>query len=162
MEKDTDNRFLGKRSWLFDVKYQGWRYHMSDLMAAIGRSQLSKIHKFLDYRKELALRYVSELCNIPDFVLFNFEYESIFPHIFSFRVLNGKRDGLRDNLIKNGIETGIHYVPNHLLTYFKTDYRLPNSEKLFSEIVSVPLHPDLTYSEQSFIINEIKLFMQKN
>ena len=132
---------------------------MSDVMATIGRSQLSKINKFLEYRKKLALRYTFELKGLPDILLYNFNYETIFPHIFSFRVLNGKRNGLREKLNKSGIETGIHYVPNHLLTYFKTNYKLPNSEKLFSETISIPLHPDLTVSDQDFIVSQIKSYM---
>ena len=158
--KDTNNRFSGERSWVFDVKHQGWRYHMSNIMAAIGRSQLTQIDKFLKCRKELALRYVAKLSKIPNVALFNFDYKSIFPHIFSFRILNGQRDALRVRLGELGIETGLHYLPNHMLTYFKTNYSLPKSEQLFSEIISIPLHPDITFTEQDFILREIINFMK--
>jgi dTDP-4-amino-4,6-dideoxygalactose transaminase len=44
--KDTEKRFLNDRSWEFDVQNQGWRYHMSDIMAAIGIQQLKRFNKF--------------------------------------------------------------------------------------------------------------------
>ena len=46
VENDTEARFNRNRSWLFDVKHRGFRYHMSDIMAAIGRAQLKKIDQF--------------------------------------------------------------------------------------------------------------------
>ena len=53
---DTEKRFSGKRSWKFDVTSQGWRYHMSDIMSAIGIVQLKKFHEFSIKRKELDLQ----------------------------------------------------------------------------------------------------------
>ena len=46
VNKDTENRFKGKRSWEFEVLHQGYRYHMSNLFAAIGRVQLKKFSRF--------------------------------------------------------------------------------------------------------------------
>ena len=57
VENDTENRFKSKRSWDFNVNNQGWRYHMSDIMAAIGNSQLFKIDEFSQKRRKLAKFY---------------------------------------------------------------------------------------------------------
>lgn len=55
VEKDTEKRFSGQRSWEFDVERQGWRYHMSNVMAAIGRVQLTRLDgEFAPKRRELA------------------------------------------------------------------------------------------------------------
>ena len=57
VENDTEKRFAGKRSWNFDVKFQGWRYHMSNIMAAIGIAQLNRFQEFSKKRQELAMLY---------------------------------------------------------------------------------------------------------
>lgn len=61
VEKDTEKRYSGQRSWVFDVHHQGYRYHMSNLMAAIGREQLKKLPQFAEQRKRCAARYRREL-----------------------------------------------------------------------------------------------------
>ena len=159
VEKDTDKRYAGKRSWTFDVTEQGWRYHMSNLMAAIGREQLKKIDHFSTTRQKIAQRYVSELLCIPGLALFDFDYKNSVPHIFSFRVLGGRRDALVNALNSENIECGLHYQPNHLLTFYKTHYQLPVSEMLGRELISIPLHPEVTEQNQTKIINVISNFM---
>jgi dTDP-4-amino-4,6-dideoxygalactose transaminase len=149
VESDTEKRFAGERSWAFDVKYQGWRYHMSDLMAAIGRAQLKKFDSFSKKRKEILNIYISRLSSLKNLKVLEFDYKSITPHIFPVRVLNGKRDNLIKALKDKGIQSGIHYQPNHLLSLYKTEYELPVAEKVYKEIISIPLHPDL---------NEVDLF----
>lgn len=46
VEKDTDKRYSGQRSWDFDVNYQGFRYHISNIMAAIGIVQIDRLESF--------------------------------------------------------------------------------------------------------------------
>ena len=57
VENDSNLRFQGKRSWNFDVKYQGWRYHMSNIMASIGLEQFKKMEVFRAKRRSLAKTY---------------------------------------------------------------------------------------------------------
>ena len=61
VEKDSDKRYSGQRSWEFDVNRQGWRYHMSNVMAAIGIEQLKRIKKILSIRKYNFLKIKNEL-----------------------------------------------------------------------------------------------------
>jgi dTDP-4-amino-4,6-dideoxygalactose transaminase len=153
--KDSDNRYLGKRSWDFDVAEQGWRYHMSDLMAAIGRVQLQRFEgEFKPIRQNLAKRYRSLLKANTNIGLFDTDLKNIIPHIMPIRVFNGKRNVLKDSLESAGIQTGIHYKPNHLLTKYKVKgVDLPVAEKLYSEILTLPLHPELTYNDVDLITN---------
>ena len=60
VENDTENRFEGNRTWDPDVKLQGWRYHMSDLMAAIGREQLKNFNFHKSKRQSLAKLYTTK------------------------------------------------------------------------------------------------------
>jgi len=64
----------------------------------------------------------------------------------------------QEYLIKNNIECGIHYKPNHLLTKYKIDYALVVTERIYNQIITLPCHYDLTNEEQSYIIDKIKDF----
>jgi len=160
VEKDTDKRYTGQRSWTFDVNEQGWRYHMSNIMAAIGRVQLKKLPSFGAIRRARAQAYVDALRNLQGLTLLNIDYSQLVPHIFPVRILGGQRDRLFDVLIKAGIECGIHYQPNHLLSYYRTDYSLVNTERLHGELLSLPLHPDLDEADQQLIIHTIKYALE--
>lgn len=154
--KDTEQRFLGQRSWDFDVVAQGWRYHMSDLMAAIGREQLKKINHFSSCRKKISKRYISELGSLPQIVLMDFDYDNIVPHIFPIRIINGSRDAVALHLSELGIETGRHYQSNHLLSFYSAPYPLLVAEKLAKQILALPIHPDISDAEQASVIAAIK------
>ena len=159
VKKDTENRFAGKRSWDFDVTHQGYRYHMSNLFAAIGRAQLKKLDLvFGPKRKKIARLYREELSNIDGLSLFNANLNEQIPHIQPVRITNGKRDLVIETLKKHQIETGIHYKPNHLLSLYRDNIKnnLPVTEKLYSEILSLPLHPNLETKDIIKISNLIK------
>jgi len=156
VEKDTEKRYSGKRSWDFDVKMQGFRYHMSNIMAAIGIVQLDRLEEFKIKRQNIAQKYIKGLSKIKEISFLEFDYGKIIPHIFVIKVKN--RDGLRDYLLDNNIEVGIHYKPNHLLTLYKTEYSLPITEKIYEEILTLPCHFDLTEIEQEKVISKIKEF----
>jgi dTDP-4-amino-4,6-dideoxygalactose transaminase len=159
VERDTEKRFKGERSWTFDVLNQGFRYHMSNIMAAIGREQLKKIGRFSKRRQSSVARYRKELAGLAGLSFLDLDYENIVPHIFVIRVLNGRRDGLMDHLRANNIECGIHYQPNHLLNYFSTDYSLPISENLISEFLTLPLHAELAEDELTKVIEAVSNFL---
>ena len=157
VEKDTEKRFSGERSWEFEVREQGWRYHMSDIMAAIGRVQLSRFEAELAPKRiALAAYYRTRLSARLGLRLMPHEAECV-PHIFPLRVLNGERDRLRSALAGNSIETGIHYKPGHLLSFFGAGrVRLPAAEQLYSELLTLPLHPSLTTSDLDVVLDVIQ------
>ncbi|MFA5117992.1 MAG: DegT/DnrJ/EryC1/StrS family aminotransferase [Candidatus Omnitrophota bacterium] len=163
VHKDTEKRYRGERSWEFDVYHQGYRYHMSNLFAAIGITQFKRFEaEFKPRRQELAKRYFRALSGIQGLELFADDYEEIVPHIFPVRVSEGMRNGLRDYLLGCGIECGVHYYPNHLLTYFGSGKKhLPVTERIFAELLSLPLHPDINDTAHAFIIKRIHEFFSK-
>ncbi|HLF70732.1 MAG TPA: DegT/DnrJ/EryC1/StrS family aminotransferase [Dehalococcoidia bacterium] len=152
--KDTDKRFAHERSWEFDVEEQGWRYHMSDIMAAMGRVQLRRFEsEFRPMRIYLGQRYQAALKDAEHVRTLPLEYGPIVPHIFPIYITNGARDRVREALAQRGIETGIHYKPNHLLSlYGAGDESLPVSERLYEEMLTLPLHPAVTEAQQDEIV----------
>lgn len=164
IEKDSEKRYLGNRSWDFDVKRQGYRFHMSNLFAAIGRVQLSRLdNEFSPKRKILSEIYRKNFISTPNLILQTLDRNSdIIPHIFVIRVLNELRDKLKIYLEQNNIPTGVHYKPNHLLTFYGAGKeKLPITEKIYSEIITLPLHPDLSIEEVESICNIINKFLKK-
>ena len=154
--RDTEQRYRGQRSWEFDVQSQGFRCHMSNLFAAIGLVQLRRFPEFRAKRVELSRRYAEALAQRPEFALLELDLDDVVPHIYPVRVMNGRRDSLRRFLEGHGIESGIHYMPNHLLSlYGSRRTALPVTEQVYDELLSLPLHPDVTDEDQDWILSVI-------
>ncbi|MDB2604769.1 DegT/DnrJ/EryC1/StrS family aminotransferase [Gammaproteobacteria bacterium] len=156
VENDTDSRFSGNRTWDPDVKVQGWRYHMSDLMAAIGKEQLRNFEYHKSQRQLLAKCYLHHLKKIPSIKTVKYNYDEVVPHIFVVQLPeNIERESLREYLDKNDIPTGIHYKPNHLLTYFKrkNQDKILTTEKLYPRLLTLPLHPELNEDDIRTIVD---------
>ncbi len=151
---DARQRFAGSRSWDPDVKRQGWRYHMSNIMAAIGRVQLSRLEsEFIPARRRLAALYGERLGELAargaGLALLRTDPDDfIVPHILPVRILGGRKDAVKAALAGEGIPTGVHYKPNHLLSFFGAGaLRLPVAEQLYAELVTLPLHPGLSLQD---------------
>jgi dTDP-4-amino-4,6-dideoxygalactose transaminase len=164
VQRDTEKRYQGARSWEFDVQHQGYRYHLSNLFAAIGRVQLRRLDgEFKPRRREMAQKYRSAFSGTVDLKLLQGDAGAIVPFIFPVRVLNSKRDGLRQFLLEQGIETGIHYKPNHLLSFYGGGREaLPVTERLYEELLTLPLHPGLGDEEIGVVIAAVREFLSKS
>lgn len=158
VENDTSARFAAQRTWDFDVTAQGWRYHMSDIMAAIGRTQLLRRQELADRRQALARRYHDALRGQQRVRPILQDLDGVVPHIYPVRIADlADRDGLRRALLAQGIETGIHYRPNHTLTYFARPGLppLPVVERVYPELLTLPLHADLAASDIDYVCEHL-------
>ena len=157
VEHDTEKRYAGTRSWDFDVTRIGYRYHMSNIMAALGRTQLTRLDsEFAPARRALSRLYRERLAENPDIAFFEADLNEIVPHIQPVRVLNNKKPALVKHLESKGIPTGMHYKPNHLLSFFGNGrVSLPVTEQLAAELVTLPLHPGLSDRDVLRICDEI-------
>ena len=158
VEKDTDKRYSGDRSWDFNTTAQGWRYHMSNIMAAIGLAQLKRFPEFAKKRQELAKNYDQLFSNHPLIKPFPRDYNTVVPHIYVVRIKGMKnRKEIQQKMLEKGIQVGYHYQPNHWLSYYENDnlLPLPVTEKVFPELMSLPLHPDVLDKDVEYIVNEL-------
>jgi dTDP-4-amino-4,6-dideoxygalactose transaminase len=154
VDKDTEKRYTDQRSWEFDVTSQGWRYHMSNIMAAIGFEQLDNFPLRAEKRQRLARRYDALLCEHQRIQILPKDYVDVVPHIYVVRILGMQnRTLLQKQLLVLGIQTGIHYQPNHMLSFYKEQTRLPLpiTDYVFPELLSLPLHPDLNEEDVDFV-----------
>ena len=167
IEGDSLARAAGKRLLNPEVYEQGWRYHLSNMHAAVGLVQLARLrHEFAPKRKALAARYCHNLCAMPQLALLHSAaHDDIIPHIFALRVLGNKpelRDSLRHTLSLAGIESGLHYKPCHLLAYFgKGIPQLPVTEMLYNELLSLPLHPALELDDVDTVCSLLATALHK-
>lgn len=145
-----------ERSWFYEVKTQGFRYHMSNINAAIGLAQLKKIDSFISRRKEICRRYDSAFKEIPTISCLRINYGEVAPHIYVIRVKNDKRDKLMAYLKELDIETGINYIPNHLHPFYRnSSVSLPETEKAYQEILTLPLHYGLSDEDVARVIQGV-------
>jgi dTDP-4-amino-4,6-dideoxygalactose transaminase len=162
VEKDTEKRYAGERSWNFDVEFQGWRFHMSNIMAAIGIEQLKRFSKTAKIRQSLAIQYDKLLLGHSTIIPLKRDYISVVPHIYVVRILKPlDRKNIQMKLLEQGIQTGIHYQPNHKLSLYRNVSSQPLSftEQVHSELLTLPLHPELTFSDVEFICMNLKHFV---
>lgn len=142
MTQSNERLYSNNRAYSFDVLDQGFRYHMANLHANIGLSQLKKLPLFILNRRKYCRQYNQILSDIPGIITpqTNFNDLSIFNYVI--RVLNGQRNALAEYLSNNGIDTGIHWVPGNRFSWFK-DCRgannIPVTDKIGDEIMTLPL-----------------------
>jgi len=135
----------------YDITELGFNYYMDEISAAIGIEQLKKVDKFNDYRFKIAKRYDVEL-NVNEKIPLNKECSY---HLYWILVKNRKK--FIQNMKAKGIETGIHYYPVHKMSLYKSKMTLPNTEKVGKEIVTLPIHPNLSEKDVDFIIRNVNL-----
>jgi dTDP-4-amino-4,6-dideoxygalactose transaminase len=158
---DTKMRFERGRSWVFSVQNQGYRYHMSDIMAAIGREQLKKGPQFFEKRRALSQMYFKMLAQFPELKPVTLNHPDIVPHIFVCQTLNEKRDRIVAFMQDEGVAIGLHYYANHLHDYFKSEVKLPVIEDLHERLVTFPFHVGITEDDLNYIEMKLKKFYLK-
>ena len=150
-----------KRSWVYDVPVLGFRYHMSNINAAIGLAQLKKVDKFIARRRELCHLYDKELSGVIGIEIMPDEYNTITPFMYVIRVKNEKRNALKDYLMEHDIETGISYIPCHHFSLFNKGENLPVTDRIYDEILCLPMHYELTDNDVIEVCARIKEFLSK-
>ena len=133
----------------------GYNYRMTDISAAIGRIQLSKLGSFNTRRREIANLYnkaLSDFVTVP---------ENRRGHIFhQYTIRCEQRDQLQKYLNDNGVGTGIYY-PSLLYDYppmINLKANCPNAERLTNEVLSLPVHPALTDQDVLTVIQAVTTF----
>lgn len=148
-----------ERQKMFSVETQGYRYHMSNLNAAIGLVQLGKIDSFIGRRRTIARKYDTAFRPLYGLQPLTIDYSSVAPHIYTIRVFQERRDDLVSFLASKGIETAINYIPNHLHPMFaQSGIRLEVTEKVFGELLNLPLHCSLSEEDVDRVIDAVKRF----
>lgn len=157
MQQPASVMYQNKRAWTFDVERTGYRYHMLNMHAAIGLAQLEKISIISETRRAACRRYNEILENVPHVRVPQTDFSEVNPFLYYIRVPASHRDGLRDYLKANDIDTGIHWQPGHWFTLWKNCRAgdLTVTEHVGNEILSLPLHSKMDMKLVDIVSNNI-------
>lgn len=160
IQMDSNLRYENKRPLSFDAEQQGWRYHMSNIMASIGLEQLKRFDEFSRKRRKLACMYDEFFQNSSKLKILKHNYSEVVPHIYVVQLGSGyERQSVRDHLNQKGIQTGIHYQPNHKLSIYKNETCIENVDNIYPQLLTLPLHPDLNSSDIEYICHILLTYL---
>ncbi|MGC9367199.1 MAG: DegT/DnrJ/EryC1/StrS family aminotransferase [bacterium] len=145
---------LDKTSIHPQVIQPGTNCKITEFQAAVGRIQLKKAEYFLKKRKKTAQRYLHALQD-SNLIKLPCDHPGHSWHIFVIRVPAEVRDKITIKLRENGIGASVHYLPVHLHPYYQNRYgkiNLPHTEKVWKQLITLPLYPTLDENEQDEII----------
>ena len=146
----------------------GFNWRISNISATLGISQFKKIKQIIDLRQKNSAYLSSNLSSISEITL-----PIVSPHrqhlfqMYTIRVIAGqkKREALRKFLNQSGISAKVYFHPIHLTSFYKkNDYQktiLPVTEKISSQVLTLPMYPNLNKTELDYIIKKIKQFFNK-
>ena len=147
--------------WEYNVTEIGLKCHMNDISAAIGLAQLKKLDEMNEKRRQIAQMYTKELKSnkyISTPIGDTKDSKSSW-HIYCIKCK--KRNDLSFYLKGKGITTGVHHKPIHLYKCYNNIPSLPKSESQYEQILSLPIHPELSVSDIRKVIDEINNFYRR-
>jgi UDP-4-amino-4,6-dideoxy-N-acetyl-beta-L-altrosamine transaminase len=148
-------------AWYMEMQTLGFNYRLTDFQAALGTSQLQRADEGLVKRREIAATYEKAFEGKP-FV--KGQSGVVAGHAYHLYIIEVEdRLGLYNYLRKNNIFAQIHYIPCHLMPYYRQfgwkEGDMPNAEAYYKKCISLPMYPTLTKNEQTFIIDTVLNFM---
>jgi dTDP-4-amino-4,6-dideoxygalactose transaminase len=154
--------YQNKRAWTYHVKQLGFRYHMSNIHAAIGLSQLAKFETISETRRNVCIFYNEELSVVEEIITPTTDFKDITPFLYYIRVPKEKKSELRDYMINNGIDIGVHWQPGHWFELFQKTKKgdLSVTDKIANEILSLPLHSCMKEEDMKMVVKKLKEFFQ--
>lgn len=149
--------------WYMEMLVLGYNYRLSDIQAALGLSQLKRATEGLERRKQIAFRYDESFRDL-DFIKGQSGF--IDEHSYHLYVIEvDDRFGLYNYLKSSNIHPQIHYIPVHLMPYYRQlGWKvgdMPNAENYYKHCISLPIYPTLTQNEQDYVIEKVISYYQK-
>jgi len=166
LSADAWKRYSDEGYKHYDVVFPGFKYNMMDLQAAIGIQQMKKIDQFYARRKEIWETYKKAFkdlpVGLPDETPTDQKHAlHLFTLLIDEKTAGIQRDAFMQALHQRGIGSGVHFMPIHLLEYYRKRYgyargAYPNTEYIGDRTVSIPLSAKLTDTDVDRIIYAIR------
>jgi dTDP-4-amino-4,6-dideoxygalactose transaminase len=149
--------------WFYEQIELGYNYRMTEMQAALGRSQLRRVEEFVARRGEIAARYERELADLPlELPVVRRDRTSAW-HLYPI-VLTGvaaqRREEVFRALTADGVRVNVHYIPVHTQPYYrrlgfrKGDY--PVAESYYARTLSLPMYYELSEREQDHVVAALR------
>lgn len=155
-----------KEIWNYQQIELGFNYRMTDLQAALGISQMSRLDHYVTRRNEIARFYDAELMDLPLTLPWQSPRTESSYHLYPIRVLEARAKITQRQIYKalweSGIAVNLHYIPVHRHPYYENlgfkagDF--PEAEQFHREVISLPIYPGLTENQQ----NNVRIALMTN
>ena len=146
--------------WYMEMQTLGYNYRLTDFQAALGISQLQRADDGLKRRRTIAKQYADAFARKEYIREQSGVVEGHAYHLYIIEAEN--RLGLYNFLRENSIFAQIHYIPCHLMPYYREQGwkqgDLPNAEEYYKYCISLPMYPTLTDEEQQYVIDKVNEF----
>jgi len=157
--KEDENIYPG---WYMEMQELGFNYRLTDFQAALGITQMDKADNGLKRRKEIAAKYEKAFEGKSWIKTQSGNVEGHAYHLYIIEV--DKRLELYNFLKTKNIYTQVHYIPTHLMPYYRNQGckmgDMPIAENYYKGCLSLPMFPTLTVEEQDFVISQIVHFFE--
>jgi dTDP-4-amino-4,6-dideoxygalactose transaminase len=162
VDKETTERYKNQRAWEYDVLHQGFRYHLTNILASVGVSQIKRVEEFIRTRVAVCRRYNETFRQIKGLRVPPTDFTDVSPFIYSLRVLGGRREALIEHLRARAIATGIHFIPVHKHSYFANARRgdMTVTDRVTEEVLTIPLHSNMREDHVVRVIEGITSFFK--
>jgi UDP-4-amino-4,6-dideoxy-N-acetyl-beta-L-altrosamine transaminase len=158
--EEDENKYPG---WYMEMQELGFNYRLTDFQAALGISQMDKADNGLKRRREIAAKYEKAFEGKSWIKTQSGNIEGHAYHLYIIEV--ERRLELYNFLKTKKIHTQVHYIPIHLMPYYRNqgwkEDDMPFAEKYYKGCLSLPMFPTLTVEEQDFVISQLFHFFEK-
>lgn len=155
--------------WYYQQVELGYNYRMTDIQAALGVSQMTRLDSYVAKRHEIAKRYNELLRDLPITLPWQHTDSYSAYHLYVIRL---QLDQIKTTHLKvfealraENIMVNLHYIPVHTQPHYQKfgfkEGDFPEAEQYYREAISIPMHPTLTREEQDFVVQCIKTAIEK-
>jgi UDP-4-amino-4,6-dideoxy-N-acetyl-beta-L-altrosamine transaminase len=146
--------------WYYEQHELGFNYRLTDIQAALGVSQLTRLEQFIARRRALAARYDEMLRALPVGTPKQLEEQCSAWHLYVIQLLAADRREVFDAMRSAGIGVNVHYIPVHLQPYYrKLGHRpgsFPHAERYYARALSLPMYAALSDHQQQKVVEALQ------
>lgn len=155
--------------WYYQQVELGFNYRMTELQAALGVSQMTRLDEFVSARHKLAQGYYTKLAELPLVLPYQLPDTYSGLHLFVIRLRLGEIElthrQVFDALREQGIGVNLHYIPVHTQPYYQdmgfAEGDFPESEQYYREAISIPMFHGMTEEQQNTVVSTLKKILDK-
>ncbi|MFE6707594.1 UDP-4-amino-4,6-dideoxy-N-acetyl-beta-L-altrosamine transaminase [Bacillus thuringiensis] len=165
IERNPQKLLENHGPWYYEMQFLGYNYRITDIQAALGLSQLSKLDSFIKIRKKYVDIYSKEFSCLSEIIIpKQLPQTSSSWHLYIIRLntklLKCNRKEFYEALQGENIGVNVHYIPVHLQPFYqKLGYEkgiCPQAENVYEEIITLPLFPKMTEADVWDVIQAVR------